>query len=294
MGFLHVRNEIRRIGEVLDHHRRLGIAEFFIVDNGSTDGTIQYLEQQHDVNLFISGLGFSESRFGMVVINHLLDLYGNGRWCLMVDADEHFVYPDCERKDLNVLTRYLDRLNFGAMFTVMVDMYGDKPIRDTSFVQGQRLLDLCSHFDTKPYVVLKDQRFPYLNVRGGPRMRVFWTRDDDHPPPTISKVPLVKWSSGMRFVSVAHFMNPAPKRLADVTGALLHYKYFSDFHERALAEVARKEHYQGAREYQKYLAGIESNPGMTLRYEGSRRYASADDLIAARLIRTSAQWRSFA
>ncbi len=35
--------------------------------------------------------------------------------------------------------------------------------------------------------------------------------------------------------SNTHFMHPAPAHLAGVTGALLHFKFLSDFHHRAAA-----------------------------------------------------------
>ena len=98
VGFLHVRNEESRISHVIDHHRQLGIQEFYVVDNMSTDQTVSILESYPDVNLFLSSNGFANSRFGMTVMNPLLDEYGSGKWCLMVDADEHFVYPQCEHK----------------------------------------------------------------------------------------------------------------------------------------------------------------------------------------------------
>ena len=51
-AFLVVRNEILRIKHCLEHHRKLGVRKFFVVDNGSDDGTFSILRDQPDVILF--------------------------------------------------------------------------------------------------------------------------------------------------------------------------------------------------------------------------------------------------
>jgi hypothetical protein len=48
-AFLVVRDEIARLPDVFRHHRGLGIERFFVVDNGSSDGTLEFLQDQSDV-----------------------------------------------------------------------------------------------------------------------------------------------------------------------------------------------------------------------------------------------------
>jgi hypothetical protein len=45
-AFMTVRNEILRLPQTLAHYRKIGVARFFIVDNGSTDGTREILAAQ--------------------------------------------------------------------------------------------------------------------------------------------------------------------------------------------------------------------------------------------------------
>ena len=58
-----MRNEMLRLPHFLDHHRKLGINHFLIVDNGSEDGTRDYLAGQPDVSLWSTDHSYRLSRF---------------------------------------------------------------------------------------------------------------------------------------------------------------------------------------------------------------------------------------
>ena len=45
-------------GLFVDHHVRLGVKHFFILDNGSTDSTVEQFRRSDRVTLFESGLSF--------------------------------------------------------------------------------------------------------------------------------------------------------------------------------------------------------------------------------------------
>ena len=51
-AFLTVRNEALRLPSTLRHCRELGVHRFFVVDNGSTDGTLELLAGEADVHVF--------------------------------------------------------------------------------------------------------------------------------------------------------------------------------------------------------------------------------------------------
>ena len=51
-AFMTVRNEALRLPSTLRHHRTLGVDRFFVLDNGSTDGTLDYLAGEPDVTRF--------------------------------------------------------------------------------------------------------------------------------------------------------------------------------------------------------------------------------------------------
>src|SRR5208283_1621057 len=121
-GFMPVRNEIIRLPDNLAHHRRLGVKRFFIIDNGSTDGSREFLLCQPDCHVFATNNSFSESACGVEWVNAIMNEYGRNHWSLVVDADEWFVYPGYENKSLLELALYLDRRGAQGVLAFLLDM----------------------------------------------------------------------------------------------------------------------------------------------------------------------------
>ena len=63
------------------------------LDNGSTDGTLDYLCGEPDVHVFSTNSSYAESNYGVAWTNELLNAFGNGHWTLTIDADEQFIFP---------------------------------------------------------------------------------------------------------------------------------------------------------------------------------------------------------
>eukprot|EP01031_Cornospumella_fuschlensis_P042141 gene42141-51456_t len=57
--------EALRLPSTLDHHRRLGVDRFLVIDNGSVDGTVDYLTSQPDVHLFQTTESFAAANDGL-------------------------------------------------------------------------------------------------------------------------------------------------------------------------------------------------------------------------------------
>lgn len=110
------------------------------------------------------------------------------------------------------------------------------------------------------------------------------------PPLVMSKVPLIRWRRGMSFPGGPHSLSPRV-RLADVWGALLHFKYIDVAGETAY-KVARGQHAKGSVHYKAMLTQQDKFDRPAL-YAGSRRYQSSQDLLACGLLRTSEAWESF-
>jgi hypothetical protein len=275
-AFLTVRDEALRLPDNLRHHRERRVGRFFIVDNGSTDGTVEFLLQQPDVHLFSTQASFAASGFGMAWLNPLLDQYGDGHWTLTVDADELLVYPGFETVALPRVCRHLDALGAQAVFCLLLDMYADAPLGGIGYASGQSLLQTCPWFDRAPYRAVPAGLFPNVQMYGGMRERVFGFSGAPHPP-TISKVPLVRWTTGMRFLLCTHALSPV--RLAQMTGALLHFKFLDDFHARVDKEVLRGEHIGGAAEYRVYAEILRRGGALNLRNQQSVSFRDSRQLV---------------
>jgi glycosyltransferase involved in cell wall biosynthesis len=258
-----VRNESLRLPYFLKYYRAKGIDKFFIIDNNSTDDTLNYLLQQPDVYPWYSPLSYKQANFGSAWVELLLRKYAIDHWCLVVDADEIFYYPYCENKNIHQLCEILDQHYKKACPAILLDMYSNQKIKDTYYQKEQDCLEVCPYFDKKFCHTTKTYDPPYNNqigYLGGLRERVFGGKGKYH----LSKVPLIKYSLDVTLSSGQHFVNCPFSEIANMRGALLHFKYFSSFIEYATIEAERKEHAQDGLEYQGYAQKLRENPDLNL------------------------------
>lgn len=287
--FSTVRNEVLRLPYLLRFYREMGATLFIIADNQSQDGTTEYLREQPDVVLFRAGSRYSESRFGVDWLNTLLHRFGQNRWCLTVDADELLVFPHCEQVGLAELTRYLEARGANALPTFLLDMYSMEPIREAHYQAGTPFLSVCPFFDATGYWKqagagpTRD-----LPTRGGPRYRLFWEgRVRERASPFLPKIPLVKWSKDLCYEASTHKISGARISVSDITGALLHFKFFADFPSRVEEEVKRQEQFDGASQCSAYWEVVSQQPDVGAFYEGSVRYRGSLQLMEMGLMRSS-------
>jgi len=291
--FIKARDEALRLPHLLDHHRRLGVHRFFVIDNGSEDGTLDFLLGQPDVHVYAVSGSFSAARAGTSWQNSLMDVYGDGHWCVVVDADELLVYPEVETVGLDRLTAYLDAREARVVFALMLDMFSEGPIRDAHLRPGQPFLEACPFFDPAPYDTGPIKPFPGHRITGGPRQRVFWEgRVRTSHPPVLSKLPLIRWTKGLRYANATHAMADALP-LADIRAVLLHFKFLSDFPAVVERAVERGEYFSNAREYRCYREVLDERPDLSLHGPGSLRYEDSAQLERLGLLMSSAAYRGF-
>jgi thioredoxin-like negative regulator of GroEL len=210
------RNEAPRTRWFLDYYRRLGVDKFVIVDNGSTDNTVNLLKGRADVILYETSDAYSRSGSGMRWINELIDRHGQANWCLHVDADEALIFPGYEHSTLHDLTERLASDSSEAMLAPMIDMYPQTPVSEIGN-SAERMQESYNFFDND----LWSQGYsicPYREIYGGVRRRLFEGYQ------LLNKVPLINGAAGVRFLLSSHRTTPA--KLGRVTGALLHYHLF--------------------------------------------------------------------
>jgi tetratricopeptide (TPR) repeat protein len=263
--FCVVKNESIRLPFFLSYYRSKGINKFFFIDNNSTDYTVSYLKNQSklDIYLWQTTFSYKKANCGMNWVELLLRKYGVNHWCLIVDADEIFYYPDCENKSIAELTQILDNNHKKYFPAILLDMYSDKPIRNTSYNAGENLLEVCPYFDKKFYHTVKNMSDFYDNQStyvGGLRQRVFGEKGDFY----LNKVPLIKYHPELSLTSGQHFVDGAFNDIAEGRGCLLHFKYLSFFRDYVNTEIIRKEHSGDAFQYQEYAKVINENPELTL------------------------------
>jgi glycosyl transferase family 2 len=243
------------------------------------------------VHVFSTSSSYAESNYGVAWTNELLNAFGAGHWTLTIDADEQFVFPHYERITLPQFCGFLDSIGAEAVPCLLLDMYPGVPIRQTSHDPGRPLLETCNYFDRAPYQMRRTNVCPYFEIWGGVRERMFVQNRVQFHPPTISKVPLVRWKYGMQFLSSTHYLSEV--KLAPILAVLLHFKFLGDFHQRAQAEVARGEHYENAREYRVYLQMCRENEDATLLCDRSSKFNDSAQLVGLGLMKSSKHYEDW-
>jgi hypothetical protein len=307
-AFSKCRNERLRLPAFLKHYRNLGVNRFFIVDNDSSDGSAEYLAGQPDVHLLRTTGRFREAKGGTDWLNAVLAEFGVGAWCITVDIDEWLIYPGSEKASLRSLTDYLDQHGYEAMSCLLLDMYPGGPLRECAYDAGDSLLATAPYFDAGPYKRSPYEACPGVVVTGGMRERVFYPelrarrfgrkafdaivklvhRAERQRSPCLTKVPLVRWDAQSRYVYSTHFVSR--KVVAPDTGVLLHFKFLQDFHHRAVQEATRGEYHDEATEYRRYARMLRKNPGLSLKYEGSKQFESTTQLVGLGLMHETDAW----
>ncbi len=273
-----VRNELCRLPFFIDYHLKKGVDRFFFVDNDSTDESVNFLLSQPNVHVYSCKESYAASRCGIDWINELLRNFGTGHWILALDADELFLFPYCEYHDYKELSHYLENERVQGFETFMLDMYSDLPIIETKYIPGSSFIDICPYFDINNYEVSKSDRA--LPVRGGVRERLFWKDQSSYDvikPPVLHKIPFVRWEEDFEYLASTHQMSKI--QLSNTTGIILHFKFFSDFIENVFREIERKEHWDGAKQYQIYSKSLESNRNVTLYSDASVKFLNTQQLI---------------
>ncbi len=261
--FATLRNERPRLPYFLQYYRDLGVEHFLFVDNGSDDGSAEYLAAQPDASVWSTQASYKAARFGMDWINALLRRHAHGRWSLVVDVDEFFVYPFCDTRPLRALTDWLDDAGLRSFGTLILDMYPKGPVGDQPCIEGQNPFEIAAWFDSADYAITRNTQFRNLWIQGGPRARGFFA-DAPRDAPALNKVPLVKWDRSFAYVSSTHMLLPRGLNLTydtlggeKASGCLLHAKFLATLGDKASEELARGEHYAGSREYHAYAAALE-------------------------------------
>ena len=288
--FATVRNERARLPWFMDYYRRLGVAQFLIVDNGSDDGSTDWLGSQADVSLWRTDASYRASRYGVDWLNRLRWRHGHGHWCLTVDVDEFLIYPFCDTRPLSALTDWLDASGVRSFGTILLDTYPEAP-GVAPLAEGQDPVEAAPWFDPGNYRYRRNEVYQNLWIQGGPRDRALFPHQPDAAP-ALNKIPLVRWDRRYAYVSSTHMLLPRGlNHVFDVwggekaSGVLLHAKFTGALTEKAAEERERREHYAGGREY----AAWERQAGRSLWCRWSERYANWRQLEVLGLM-SSGNW----
>nr|WP_245398599.1 glycosyltransferase family 2 protein [Oceaniglobus trochenteri] len=262
--FSTLRNERVRLPYFLRYYREMGVGHFLLVDNGSDDGSREYLAEQGDVSLWHTTRSYRKARYGVDWMNRLLRVHGQGHWTLSVDVDEFFIYPFCDTRPIGALTDWLDASGVKSFGAMMLDMYPKGPLSAHRYHEGQNPIEIANWFDSGNYTITKNQTHGNLWIQGGPRARAFLAGKPAKAP-ALNKLPLVKWDRRYAYTSSTHMILPRGlNKVYDedggekTSGILLHAKFLDTMGQKAEEEILRREHFANGAEYKAYHARLKA------------------------------------
>jgi hypothetical protein len=267
----------------VEHYLSLGVKHIFFLDNGSTDGTVEALKGYDNVTVLRTALPFK--RYHLRVRRYLIERFGRGRWCLLVDIDELFDYPYSDVVGLGSLLGYLNERSYTAVAAQMLDMFPEEPLSgsgaanppDEPLKERHRFYDISNikRISMRGHPLFRNNTLESKEIetlRGGIRQSLFGFRA------YLTKFPLV-FSDG-RVTALdgnAHWVDNA--RIADFTCVLFHYKFLdAHLHEQA-ARAEENRRGTNAAEYKKYLEVLEGNPTLRIKQDTSKEIQGVNDLV---------------
>ena len=211
--FTYVRNEIMFLPWFLDYHRSIGVDWFFVVDNGSNDGGVEWLSRQKDVTVYTSADNFAATANGARWMNELIRRHGRDNWCARVDTDEQLVAPGVESGGLRGVCDGMRERGEEVMPAFMADTYPKDMAVVGEFAPGDDPSAASGLLDTD-YFFSGCFDCCFFRARGGARHRLFRVRD------MIEKAPILRGGAALYLGN----HNTTVARVGRQCGVLLHHK----------------------------------------------------------------------
>lgn len=289
-----VYNGERYIRSFVAHHTDLGVRHIVLLDNGSSDRTVELAAAYSNVTVLQSRLPYKV--YKNLFREYLLRRFGRAGWCLLLDVDELFDYPRSNEVSLRSLLRYLNRHGYNAVVGYMLDMFSDQPLRVRPGSDDDNLRKLYPYYDLAnlkraPYTYLYKDANRISNEAiqiywGGIRDTIFGTYD------WITKHPLVRVGDGRIFQgSLSHDVYGAS--VADISCVLYHYKFLDSFRRQAERAVELGNYAGNSRYYREYLRVLKEQPDLVVHRPTSQRLRSVDELVDQGFLASSqayAEW----
>ena len=287
-----VRNSEARVTAFLNYYLGLGARHIVLVDNASTDRTIETACESDD-RVSVLSCRLDYKAFQIPIKLWLTSRFGREGWCLVADIDEYFDYPQARQIDLGSFLAYLNANDFSGVACQSVDLFSDRLLTEWP-ESGEDLRSQCVWYDHSMAVRAGPPRSPPL-YRVSPSEIMPWIggikRAAFGVNRLLTKHVLIRHSQGAR-LNGPHYSRGA--RIADVSAALLHYPFDQGFRKRCEEAVRRRQYWEDSKEYKTMLAVFESQgPAWTLKQPTATKLQSVDQLVEEGFLETSERYREY-
>ena len=315
-----VRDEVHLVPLFLDYHRHLGIKLFVFVDNGSVDGTLEYLLAQPDCIVYETNDSYPESNFAADWITELMSRHSLSQWAIYLDCDELLVYEGCEEITVTEFLESYRGTNFESFAGIILDIYSSEPNGEIELYTYEDFLKKIFCVDSD-YVVRKYPQKPWrkkyrsIEIIGGPRCRLYSNVDKDlkrgwityfiagqvdrivrfvplslmpllariWPRPTFAqyKKPINHIKDGFRYTS-SH--NSTNVKTAPYQLGILHLKFSKELMQKIEPKFSYENHYQRGLERFRLSGAMRRRKSRSFIYAHSIQYEGSQTLAEHSII----------
>lgn len=264
-----VKNEIDKLVNFFAHYKKIGDFNFIFIDNGSTDGSIEFIKKNGGT-IFQCLEAFSTHR-KLAWINKVYSTLPNDIWTILLDADELLVYDGYESIRFDSIINILEKNRIDLVGAVMIDMFSIHPSSKVDYINNY------VYFENN----LHEEKSIYCNsVYGGIREREFKNGDYNFSSGRtflVKKHPVIKKKQYTLLIH-CHYIYPYYRNYkSKILFGLLHYKLFDAelLKYKAISETGS--YGNGSVEYKSYLKKMSEKTyeeifaisNNTIRYVGS-------------------------
>lgn len=231
--------------ENIEHLFSIGVAHIVYVDNLSSDSSIETALSFENITVVVTSAEWS--RYQRVIRQLAAKLFVPYGWCLSVDDDEIFSYPNDQELHISTLVKRLDRERATCLCAQMLDMV---PEGNVMSWKGEAFRDIRKIYNT--FSISNIDKHDYMNnslvcapflkknkimcdglkvLKGGLRRSVFGEN------PTLTKHSLFKFGKGVASQPHPHVSTGLVCSSSSVL--LKHYKFSGNFLQRDIDRVDR-------------------------------------------------------
>ncbi len=312
-----MRNERFFLDAFFSHYRNLGVQQFLILDDGSSDGSPDFLVGQPDCVLLASPLRYgdrvrvrmpdrrkTQERAGVLFKRAIPEKYCRGEYTLYADADEFLILPE-QVDGLDSLFRMLAEHDVDSVAASLIEFYPDS-MADLCGQPAPRTFDdlvaLYPWFDAVPLLRFRQgmqpkringsasrrlfRRYGLVRQRPRPAWMPRWAQDLRRPLPGKSatlKTPILRWREGV-WTTDTHHANVPPA--SEILLAFAHFKFTHTWARKTEEALRLRSYAANSEKYELYARLIEHMKADTSGFRGpsSRRFQGPHDLAEAGLL----------
>lgn len=299
--FLIVKNEEYILPHFFKHYESMGVGNFIIYDDKSTDRTLEILRARKDCTILTSDNNYGDhcglnndgvpNRFGTLIKDIFPKKMVPDGWVLTVDADELLVLPK-GFDNINSLTQSLEDIKQFYLAAPMVDFY-PATLNERNFDPEINPFKGALYFDRGPLFDWSEEKEKPKQLFKGVRYRLREMLDKAHSSEVSKiygnkysgfartwKVPLLKNGMGINYIS-NHEINCKPN--LDLMGTIAHFKFCPNLDSKIQYALESAAYYNGSIEYKFLDAAIKLLGHIPLLSEESVKYENVDSFVSAGL-----------